>query len=300
MNFVFNPLTGNFDSIGPNSYTISEDPPPNPIPGDKWWYSVEGMEFIYYDDGTSAQWVSTNSNNVGFLPAGSITEIQFNDDGVLGSDPSFTFDKSTGEVSAPAARYGDLANYLYIGPDGTLRLYGMATVWDDLTFPATMINPSGATLDPPTFEQEHGWALFPDGSIKLFATLVQMPHRWKAGSRLYPHVHWHKTTTGVGDVTWRLEYKWANIGDVLDANWTTLESSIPIAVTADTNTTRKHLITDWPSIDATGKTISSMLLCRVSRVGSGASDTYGGDAALLSFDIHIEIDSLGSSTEYSK
>lgn len=38
--------------------TISDSPPSNPAPGDTWYDSDSGVFFFYYDDGSSAQWVS--------------------------------------------------------------------------------------------------------------------------------------------------------------------------------------------------------------------------------------------------
>jgi len=49
-----------------------------------------------------------------------------------------------------------------------------------------------------------------------------------------------------------------------------------------------------------GKTLSSMILWRISRIGGSGSDTYPSDARLLEFDIHYQIDSLGSNEEYIK
>lgn len=43
---------------------------------------------------------------------------------------------------------------------------------------------------------------------------------------------------------------------------------------------------------------SSVLLCRIARVGGDSRDTFTGVAFGLSFDIHLQIDSPGSVTEY--
>jgi hypothetical protein len=39
--------------------TISQTPPSSPAVGDLWWNSSIGVFFLYYDDGTSVQWVTT-------------------------------------------------------------------------------------------------------------------------------------------------------------------------------------------------------------------------------------------------
>lgn len=38
---------------------IGDTPPPNPAVGQKWWRSTNGQEYLWYDDGTSKQWVQS-------------------------------------------------------------------------------------------------------------------------------------------------------------------------------------------------------------------------------------------------
>lgn len=44
-------------SKGVGAVTISDAPPANPIVGQLWWESDSGNMFIWFNDGTSAQWV---------------------------------------------------------------------------------------------------------------------------------------------------------------------------------------------------------------------------------------------------
>jgi hypothetical protein len=96
-------------------------------------------------------------------------------------------------------------------------------------------------------------------------------------------------------VRWGLDYQWQNNTGVYTGTDTA------ILATAATGTVGyTHLITSFGTIDGTGKTISSILVCRLYRLPADAADTYTGAAGLLSFDFHIENDSLGSETEYGK
>ncbi len=45
--------------------TVQDDPPLSPKTGELWWESDTGDLFIYYDDGTSAQWVLANAGGLG-------------------------------------------------------------------------------------------------------------------------------------------------------------------------------------------------------------------------------------------
>lgn len=215
---------------------------------------------------------------------------------------------SGGSVAANAAQIGNATDYLAVAADGTLSLAGAATAWDDLMIPGTSVKITGNS--PPDmaggFVGDNTLDLYVfDGNNTLeqvFFT-VQMPHNWKQGSTIYPHVHFSPTSTNTGDtnervVRFSLEYTWANIGDTFGATNTLNLDSDPFVP----NTSQwKHLLAkNGTGIAGTGKTLSSMLVCRLFRDPSDNADTYPQDVAFLQFDVHYEIDSLGSSSEYTK
>lgn len=165
------------------------------------------------------------------------------------------------------------------------------TYWEDLRAPATGINPPGAAADP-SVDQTLGGFLFSSTATNTIVLFLQLPHGWKEGSLLKPHVHWMKTSAAAGNVVWEMAYRWAPMGEVMDANWTALTASSPY--TTDHNLANEHLVTLFPDVDATGKGLSDMLIVRLSRLGGDAADTYGTFAKLLEFDIHYQVDSPGS------
>ncbi len=169
--------------------------------------------------------------------------------------------------------------------------------WDDLRFPASGFNPPGGASDPDYDTTNGGWLFAASGTELLFMQ-VQLEHKWKEGSTLRPHVHWQKTTSAGGDVVWELAYKWAPIGEVMDAAFTTVTASAPVAGTPDNDTADEHLITSFGDMTATGKELSDMIMVRLSRLGSDGDDTYGADCRLLEFDIHFVVDSRGSDSEF--
>lgn len=172
-----------------------------------------------------------------------------------------------------------------------------ADAWDDLKFPASGINPPGQASDP-DLDTTNGTWLFAASGTEVIFLIAQMPHAWKAGSEVKPHVHWYKTTSASGDVMWQLEYKKIAIGETMDASFTAVTSSTS-AIT-DNDTAEEHLLTPFSAIDMSDMGISDMLVMKLSRLGSDAADTYGADAALLEFDIHYQIDARGSAREYIK
>lgn len=171
--------------------------------------------------------------------------------------------------------------------------------YDDLRFPATAINPAGPASAPQADTSIPG-LLFDASQTEVVHMIAQMPHAWATGTDLNPHLHWQKTTSASGNVLWRFEYRWCDIGDVMDAAWTTIDSYTTVSGTPDNNTAGEHLITSFGNIAATGKGISAMLLMRLSRVGGSSDDTYGADARLLEFDIHYAVDGLGSDGVWTK
>jgi hypothetical protein len=169
------------------------------------------------------------------------------------------------------------------------------TFWEDLRFPATGINPPGLVSDPDV-DTTDGTFLFDAGSTEIIMGVAQMPHSWKIGTNIHPHIHWSPTSTNEGDVLWRLEYQLASINSAFSGSWATLD-----VLDAGSGTDDDHLLASWAVIDMSGISgVSAIMKWRVSRIGGDASDTYTADAKLLEFDIHYEIDRPGSRQEVVK
>ena len=204
-------------------------------------------------------------------------------------------------------KIGDDINNTYIESDGSLSYQGSATRYEDLRVPMSSTR-RGAAEDP-TYDKfrddgsgsvgVYGNWFDPNRSEELFFE-VQMPHGWKEGSTIYPHIHWSpKTNTGGNKVRWGLEFIWINVGETF-ANTTVIYAEDPIAPIGPSPTAYQHVISGFSEIIGTDQTLSSMLVCRVFRDGTHGNDTYNDDALMLQFDFHYEIDADGSRQEYSK
>lgn len=181
---------------------------------------------------------------------------------------------------------------------GHLRLTD--TSWDDLRFPAQGLNLPGAASDPDV-ETNTGFFLFAAASTETIAGLAQMPHSWKEGTAIVPHIHWQKTTSAAGNVLWRFNYEVVNNGDVALLTYAgETDTSSSVSGTPDNDTANESLISSFGEHSMTGKVISSLIFFRIHRIGGDASDTYGADARMLEFDLHYEIDSLGSNEPFVK
>ena len=196
------------------------------------------------------------------------------------------------------ARIGSETNYAGFETDGTLTFNGSATVFDDLRVPISSAKLLGNS-DP-------DWETFVGGTYALaFADNVdqevffscQIPHGWKLGSNLNPHIHWSPDGTDTGSVTWKLEYA------ISDISGTFTSSTTMSATDAGDGVDRKHQYVDLGDIDMSAYTetndVSIMLINRLWRdVDDG--DDFSGDAFLLEIDFHYEIDTIGSRSEASK
>ena len=187
---------------------------------------------------------------------------------------------------------GQVEWFCQLDPDGVR--------WDDLRFPVSAINPPGQASDPDV-EASTGMFLFDAGITELVYIVAQMPHSWREASTIVPHVHWQKTTSAAGNVLWRLEYEVVNNGDVAALDFgTSADVTTPVGGTPDNDTANECLISSFGSVAMNAKRISSLIFCKLSRIGGDAADTYAADARLIEFDIHYQVDSLGSGAEFTK
>ncbi len=213
-----------------------------------------------------------------------------------------------GSVAASAAQIGSATDHLAVAADGSVSLAGAATAWDDYMIPGTSAKTTGKSAPDLAggFVGDNTLDLYVFDGVntleQVFFT-IQIPHRWKQGSTLYPHVHFSPTSTNTGDTNERVvrfgfEYTWANINGTFGATATLNLDSDPFVP----NTSQwKHLIAkNATGIAGTGKTLSSMMVCRLFRNPADDADTYPQDVAFLQFDVHYEVDGFGSSLEYIK
>ena len=192
-------------------------------------------------------------------------------------------------------RSGTTANYSEFEADGTLKFNGTATVWDDLRTPVNNLKVP-ASKNPEWGAFNGGQALyFSDQAVEgnqeeVYFTL-QMPHSWKAGStKLGPHIHVSTTGAANGDaMRWGFVYSWANIGSTFPAGTTSYVTDSGFGGSGG-----DHRFVAFPNISGAGKTISSILQCRLFRASASTEDTSAGDGILLEFDMHYEIDTVGS------
>jgi hypothetical protein len=113
---------------------------------------------------------------------------------------------------------------------------------------------------------------------------VQFPNNWKEGTTIYPKLHWVPRATDAGDVQWNLDYYWVNVDGTFSAPTTIT------GISSGSFTKDNHLVTNiGTGIVGTGKTASSILICRIWRDSNITTDTYANDVGCLSIDFRITL-----------
>ena len=173
-------------------------------------------------------------------------------------------------------------------------------VWDDVRVPGLAVKLGSSSPDLVAFLGAGGLKVYAfDGGVTTEEVhfTIQFPHTYKCETDIEPHVHWAPTTNDAGNVVWQLEYTWINIGGTFGA-----AATIASTPAAAGGTAWVHKYAEFAAIAGSGKgvNVSSMLVCRLFRDPTHGDDSYAHDAALLEFDCHFEIDTLGSKLETSK
>lgn len=173
-------------------------------------------------------------------------------------------------------------------------------LWDDLTFAASGVNLPGAPADA-TRDQTTGLLSFAGTLDNVIAGSAQMPHAWKTGSIIRPHIHLRFPTAASGKNTrWKFEYDVANINGTFTHDYGTYTTLATITV-ANPNSARKSVVASFGDLDMTGFGISACIAWRISRLAnSDAVDDDTNAVILTDFDIHYQRDSLGSQAEFTK
>lgn len=207
------------------------------------------------------------------------------------------------DASADVVQLGNptAGNYSEIEADGTLVFKGGATVWNDTMVPATAARTAAADLALRAFT---GGLYAPrlDLNDEIFM-VAQFPHNLKINGTvtIHPHIHLiNQNAIGATgyNVACDLEWAWVNTGSAIAT--TTPESDVRLSFqnAAALNHKMLHFT---PIVAGAGQGgVSSMFFCRIKRVAAGAEAYNTNDIFFAGFDIHYEIDTIGSRELTSK
>lgn len=193
--------------------------------------------------------------------------------------------------------FGDETNNTTFEPDGTMVMNGAARVFDDI-LPIALYLPTGQSAPNITLIGGSGTIRaqeFPANAAgEEYNPSWQLSHRWKEGSDITPHLHLHVPASVPGGViNFQMAYTWTN-KDGVPASEAIVNGSATVAPGSAAN---GNMILSFGPISAAGKLISSIFQARITRPATG---TFAGSVWLKSADIHMECDTVGSRSEYTK
>lgn len=193
-------------------------------------------------------------------------------------------------------------NYTEFEADGTTRFVGDATTWEDLRTPTNQLKVHG--VKPPVWTDYKGGQVlaFEDQAVNYQTVYFtwQMPHAYKLGTTVYPHVHATPEDATAGDVYWEFTYSIAEVDGIFQ-NPTIVNTVQAMPTIADQHKFHKIATIDGTEMPASGEDVSTVLVCSLTRRSDNVLDTFNGKSVyLLEVDLHYEIDTVGSRQELSK
>lgn len=134
---------------------------------------------------------------------------------------------------------------------------------------------------------------FVAGDMREVYANFHVPHSWKPGTMIYPHMHFSTDNSGSGTVRWGFEYTWARRHVSTGQTAFPTTSVIYVDQVIDANHEYTHFVTEpaeGNGIVGTGLEVDSMILMRIFRDGGSAADTFPGSIFGITADLHIEVD----------
>jgi len=202
------------------------------------------------------------------------------------------------------SRHGDDTNHADFDGTGHLTFAGTARPWRDELGELLGKKRIGVRI---TEDLAEGTLLFSDScqiADDYVITNVQLNHDKDLTVSIYPHLHWFQASANVPN--WLLQYRWQVNGAAKTTSWTPVKSTgLAFAYSAGT----LHQISLWAAIAVPGgSTLSDIVQFRIMRdtdndsglFGTPGTDPLSGNASALMFDVHFQINSLGSTDEYTK
>lgn len=194
----------------------------------------------------------------------------------------------------PTKKFGHVpdGNYSEFENDGTLVFKGDATIWDDLRFPLTRA--LLGILNKPDYDFTNLGLLFPQNDTsEIVYIIAQISHKYKIGSSIYPHIHWVQSQAT--EAVWKMDYRWYDNGDDPTGGFTTLTAGAGYFTYPGSGSILQQ--SNFPAINGSGiDLISSFLDIKLYR----DDNLVTGDVLAKEFDIHFEIDTIGSRSEQIK
>lgn len=206
--------------------------------------------------------------------------------------PSFT---ASGLVGTPP-------DYTSWDSTGHQIMNGDARPWRDELGDALSLRSSGPGVAANINDVTVDFAANADLNDFLYKNL-QTNHDRDETARVYPHLHFLQNQNVIPNML--LQYRWQAIGEQQDATWKNLRMNIP-TFTYVSGVIHQVIHTISGIAPPANSDISDIIQFKIFRDNANASgaftgaDTYTGVAQVMSFDVHLQLNSVGSTEQYAK
>lgn len=204
-------------------------------------------------------------------------------------------------MSHAIGRFGTLTDRTIFEADGTMKAEGAATTFDDLIGDVVSLQATGPGVSRNAAENTVDYTTASNLSDYTYGN-IQLPHKWKAESTVYPHIHYLQTAAGAPN--WLIQYRWRSNNAAAGTTWTNLACNTNVFTYV--SGTLVQIAKTASGISTTGKGLSDILQLRLLRDNANTSTVFAGadpiaaTVSVLFFDTHYEADTLGSRAEYTK
>jgi hypothetical protein len=150
------------------------------------------------------------------------------------------------------------------------------------------------SADPAPFIGGISLRRFIPGEMREAFAEFHIPHTWKPGTMMYPHVHFTILSAAAGTVRWGFEYCFARTQrSNAFTRYQETTATIYLEQEIAANSERTHFVVEaaqGQGIPGTDLEVDGMILCRVFRDGAHPNDTFEQDVFGITVDLHTEID----------
>ena len=201
-----------------------------------------------------------------------------------------------------AVTIGTSTSYTKFEADGTMMSVGNATTFRDQITDALNLKASGSHITENLTEGTMDFATNAEYTDWVIANF-QLNHDRKLTSVVYPHIHFFQTENHVPNFLF--QYRWQKLGGPKAISWINLKCNSQV-FTWDSTTIHQITSTVAGITPPGGDNVSDILQLRVVRDTANTSSLFTGSdpfttvAGVLAVDIHVETDTLGSRSEFSK
>jgi len=198
-------------------------------------------------------------------------------------------------------------DFSYFDMSGFLTFTGDARPWRDQLSDSLNLQRSGPGVSTDITESTVDFAYNAtyNATFSLADALfcnIQLNHDKDLSVNLYPHIHWIQAKDYAPNLL--LEYRWQVLGGIIQTTWTKLACNVP-EYTYTPGTSLHQMSHPSASISVpVGSNISDIVQFRIYRDTGNASSVFagsdpyntGGNAtvSVLAFDVHFQINSIGS------